>query len=369
MTLGGEVCGARHGRGSIGAQFEVRPNALNFLRLCLALEVIVWHAYSLRGETWLPTRAEHFLADIGVDSFFAISGFLVCRSWVRRPSARSYLTARARRILPGLWACLAVTAFLLAPAASRIAGTTAPTLQAQAKYVLANAGVWMTQPGIGGGPTGVPHPGAWDGSLWSLGYEAACYIVLALLGTTRLLRPAIVAVVAVSVWMVACTASLVGVPLVDASGLVPCTLRITLMFCCGMLLFLHRDKVPSSAALAVLAAVLLGAGAILTPDYRVVAAPAIAYLCIYGALYLGRHARLRLRSDLSYGTYVYAFPIQQAMLACGVTLGWFGFTSVTVIATLPVAALSWHLVERPVLRSRAVPAAALAVGVTQPAAQ
>jgi len=39
-------------------------NALNFVRLCLALEVVVWHAYSLRGSGSLPARAEHLL-DLG----------------------------------------------------------------------------------------------------------------------------------------------------------------------------------------------------------------------------------------------------------------------------------------------------------------
>jgi peptidoglycan/LPS O-acetylase OafA/YrhL len=126
------------------------------------------------------------------------------------------------------------------------------------------------------------------------------------------------------------------------------------MFCCGMLLFLHRERVPSSAGLALSAAALLVVGALWTPDYRVVAAPAIAYLCIYGGLRLGNYPMLRFRRDLSYGTYVYAFPIQQAMLACGLTPGWLGFVSATLIATLPVAALSWHLVERRMLPGRAI---------------
>ena len=366
MTLGGRVGRESHAPGSIGERFESRPNALNFLRLCLALEVVLWHAYALRGDSWLSPRAEHVLADIAVDAFFAISGFLVCRSWQRSSSPGSYLAARARRILPGLWACLIVTAFVIAPAAALVSGSTVPTLRAQAQYVFANAGVWVTQYDIAGGPTGVAHSALWNGSLWSLGFEAACYVGLALLAMCRLLRPGVIWLLVLTMWLVAATATLVGVPLVGTSGLVVLILRTVLMFGLGVLLFLHRERVPASPRLLMAMLGLLMVGALLAPDYRVVAAPAVAYLAIYGGLWLGRFPRLRLRSDLSYGTYVYGFPIQQALLVSGVALGWFGFALLSIAVTVPVAFLSWHLVERRALR-RTAAASPLHADISVPA--
>jgi peptidoglycan/LPS O-acetylase OafA/YrhL len=86
------------------------------------------------------------------------------------------------------------------------------------------------------------------------------------------------------------------------------------------------------------------------PNYRVLAAAPLAYICIYGGLSLGRFARLRWQHDLSYGTYIYAFPVQQLLLVGGMSVGWVGFASVSVVAVLPLSAVSWFLVERPAQR-------------------
>ena len=69
--------------------------------------------------------------------------------------------------------------------------------------------------------------------------------------------------------------------------------RCGIMFAVGALLWLHRDRVPFSAPMAwlSLAAIVVGA---FTPDYRLVAAPAVAYLCLYLGLRLGEVPRLRL---------------------------------------------------------------------------
>jgi peptidoglycan/LPS O-acetylase OafA/YrhL len=121
------------------------------------------------------------------------------------------------------------------------------------------------------------------------------------------------------------------------------------MFCCGALLWVHRDRVPVSRLLAGLCMAMIGVGA-LTPNYRLVAAPAVAYLCVYVAVVLGRHRRLVLQNDISYGVYIYSFPLQQAFLVAGFSGSWPGFVLVSVSATIPIAALSWFLVERPALR-------------------
>jgi peptidoglycan/LPS O-acetylase OafA/YrhL len=53
--------------------------------------------------------------------------------------------------------------------------------------------------------------------------------------------------------------------------------------------------------------------------------------------------------DYSYGIYIYGFPAQQAAIALG--LGLTPFTNIGwgIVIMLPLAALSWHLIEKPAL--------------------
>jgi peptidoglycan/LPS O-acetylase OafA/YrhL len=122
--------------------------------------------------------------------------------------------------------------------------------------------------------------------------------------------------------------------------------RTAIMFAAGALLYQWRDKIPARWSLVAVSLVIVAAASLL-PDYRMVAAIPLAYaIIVSGALI--HHKRLRLRTDLSYGVYIYAFPIQQLLVIAG--LRWLhpvAFFVVATIATLPLAAASWFLVEKP----------------------
>ncbi len=60
---------------------------------------------------------------------------------------------------------------------------------------------------------------------------------------------------------------------------------------------------------------------------------------------LGSLTAPKLPADLSYGLYIYAFPLQQVLAAHGMLSLW-----LSIAVTLPFAAASWFLVEKPALR-------------------
>jgi peptidoglycan/LPS O-acetylase OafA/YrhL len=125
--------------------------------------------------------------------------------------------------------------------------------------------------------------------------------------------------------------------------------RFGLMFAAGAALLVLGDRVPLRGRWVALAALAIVPAAFL-PDYRLVAAPLVAYAAVgFGALLTA--PRWRFTQDLSYGTYVYAFPMQQ-LLAC-LGLAWLPvpvFALLSTAVTLPLAAASWFLVERNALR-------------------
>jgi peptidoglycan/LPS O-acetylase OafA/YrhL len=54
--------------------------------------------------------------------------------------------------------------------------------------------------------------------------------------------------------------------------------------------------------------------------------------------------------DYSYGVYIYAFPVQQAVLYLWPTLPTRAYVLVALALTFACAAASWHLIERRAMR-------------------
>ncbi|MBK9080070.1 MAG: hypothetical protein IPL91_13660 [Hyphomicrobium sp.] len=60
------------------------------------------------------------------------------------------------------------------------------------------------------------------------------------------------------------------------------------------------------------------------------------------------------RIDLSFGVYIYAGPIQQALIDAAPALPPIANTAIAFALVLPLALLSWVLIEHPALSLRAV---------------
>lgn len=333
----------------LGQVFDPRNNALNAFRLALATEVILFHSLPVTGHM-PPAAANQLLFSVGVDGFFAISGFLITRSWLSDPRIRDYLAARALRILPGFYVCLVVTAFVFAPISVAIQGGSVGKLllsSAPIEYVVKNSAVAYLHYDVGGTPRGTPAGPAWNASLWSLIWEALCYLAVAGIGVVGLANRR---------WV---SPTLLALAVFGAMLLPPLTfpgvwtipqlaVRSALMFSAGALLYQWRDVIPARWSLVAVSMVIVLLSGLL-PDYRVVAGLPLAYaVVVSGALI--HNKRLRLRTDLSYGVYIYAFPMQQLLAVCGLaSLNPLVFFVIATIATLPLAALSWFLVEKPAL--------------------
>lgn len=334
----------------LGQVFDPRNNALNAWRLVLASEVILWHSFPLTGHFVSNAPARQLLFSIGVDGFFAVSGFLVTSSWLRHPRVRDYSAARALRIFPGFYTCLAVTAFVIAPLSVAIQGGSATKLLSSKgpfEYVLMNCALLILKPDVGGTPRHIPSPGVWNVSLWTLIWEMFCYIAVAAFGVAGLLHrrwflPTVMVLAAVS------AAVLPPMTFPGAWTIQQAVARFAMMFVAGALLNQFKDVIPARWSLVGLSLAIV-AGASLMPDYRVIGALPLAYAIIASGS-LVHNKRLRLRTDLSYGVYIYAFPMQQLLIVCGVgVLAPLAFFPVATLATLPMAALSWFLVEKPAL--------------------
>jgi peptidoglycan/LPS O-acetylase OafA/YrhL len=339
---------AERTRKKLGQVFDPRANALNAFRLALAAEVILWHSFPVTGHSVSSRPVLQLLFSVGVDGFFALSGFLITSSWLRNPQLRDYLFARALRILPGLYACLIVTAFVFAPLSVAIQGGSATKLllsSAPIQYVVKNSTLLSALAlDIGGTPKGVPDAGVWNASVWTLVWEVLCYLAVATIGLVglanrRWLAPAILALATLGATLLP--------PLTFPGEWTNLQLaaRFAIMFSAGALLYQWRDVIPARWSLVAVSVLIVLASSLL-PDYRVIGGLPLAYAVIVSGSLI-HHKWLRLRTDLSYGTYIYASPIQQLLAVCGLSaLNPLLFFAISTTATVPLAALSWFLIEK-----------------------
>ncbi|MFC6705690.1 acyltransferase family protein [Flexivirga alba] len=333
---------------SIGQGLSDSNNALNFIRLALASAVIVAHTWPVGGFGTAPRFAGMDSGEWAVAGFFSLSGFLIAGSRLRLPFG-GFLLRRALRIFPGFWACLVVVAFGFAPLSVAVGVPGSWSVGDGLRHVAVNLALQVREFNVGSTIRNNPLALAWDGSLWTLFFEFGSYLVVgALLGIALFRRRtatcfAAVIVLTTVAYYVAMSEHITSFYLVNG-------LNLATSFVAGVLLFAVKDRLPISRALFALSVVALAVIGFCGLPRLLVAIP-----FAYGLLYLGATlpTRIGTKNDVSYGVYVYAFPVQQFLAARHLQHdGKLVFMVVAFILTLPLAWLSWLLIERPGMNLR-----------------
>lgn len=347
-------------------------NNFDLLRLIAALFVVFAHSFDLlRIPEPFPHLAGLSWGFLGVVIFFSISGFLVSRSWDRNPHLIPFALKRTLRLLPALVVVLVLSALVLGPLLTSMPLRAYLDDPGTKAYVLNNV-TMQSQYNLSGVFTHNVYPLAVNGSLWTLPLEVKAYALVALIGIIGLLSRWRVLMVGVAILaVVACinplrssvpganhfVASLVNVQaspsLVYEAKLGTYTVYADMFaaFIVGAMLYSLRKWVVLRWELAALSIVALG-GVIAVggsaPEIGTVILTPYLVLCFaYGTASIARLPRRF--GDYSYGTYVYAFPIQQTISSLHhIGSGWLMFLFATP-PTMVAAVLSWHLIERPAL--------------------
>ncbi|MGF9754117.1 acyltransferase [Microvirga sp. 0TCS3.31] len=328
-----------------------RDNNFDVLRLLAAWAVLVSHSFALVGRAEPLHQFGTTLGNVGVLVFFAVSGLLIRRSWEHDPSPRDFWIKRALRLLPALATVAVVTAFVLGPVV---------TSRSPSSY-FSSWETWIYPVRVTLLYTfGAPLPGVFEdnpyqgvnGPLWSLPVEVFAYFCLFLLGIAGLLARR---------WLVT---TLAGLSLVWAAWWVPNTsdsvgaIYVLSAFALGAAAYSWRERIvlawPIAAALVALC-IAAGVG----PDaVRVLVwTPAAVYLSYWFAYAVPPVGRGLVRwGDASYGVYIWAFPVQQALVQWGVDDPWVVMAVATPVVWL-LAIASWRLIERPALRHKPRPTA------------
>ena len=324
-------------------------NNFGLLRLVMAVAVVISHAFSVTDgridqEPWYATTG-FTLGEHAVNGFFAISGFLVTMSFLRR-GWRDYVMARLLRIAPGLIAAVLVVALILGGLMTNLDRTAYFSDPRLWRFITATLTTFKSAAALPGvfenNPLQFPM-----GTVWTLKYETLCYIGVLVAGLAGLLARPRIALAALVALALAVVLREVLTP--HGPKGTEAALRLPLIFLAGGVIYLYRERVTLSLPLLALALIALVPLAF-TPLYKA----ALYLVTAWGVLVLALAPALTRRSlepsaDLSYGVYLYGWPAQQALHALLPSLGAVALLWPSLAVTFAIAALSWFLVEKPAL--------------------
>lgn len=295
------------------------PN-FDLLRVLLALEVVIAHAWALID----PTVDGGII--MAVPAFLAISGFLVLKSYEESGTWSVFIRKRALRILPALAISMALCWVLFDWTA---------VYHAFLNWI---TGGILTQEGVTNAP------------LWSLAWEELAYLALALLwmaGAYK--RPFVIwALLAVSLVIVH-----------QGRHLNPNTQIILFLmpaFFIGNLAYLHREwllKVDPSIPWLLLMAVIFSANipyvAPVVNHNGVTMVSFQAFAVVWVGMAGFQAVSFRF-PDISYGLYIYHWPIIIYLLDNQIVGSGIQMAQWLPVPLLGICLFSWYLVEKPALR-------------------
>lgn len=351
---------------TLAESFDPRSNSIGFLRWLMAFAVIFSHAGPVAGifggvDIGAQWGAETSLGGIAVTGFFVLSGMLITRSMMNSKSPVRFLWHRFVRIFPAWFLVLIVTAFALAPIAwiaenGSISGFSSAPGDSPWTYVFNNFTLVLNQWSIAG--TGADTPAVmrgyntWNGSAWTLMYEFACYLGVLGLGVMGALAGRVVGATLATGVLVLSTLQAVHVPDLGSVFQVlgnPQVLNLAAPFAFGMLLQLFIDKVPFDDRLGV-GMLIIAALCWWRGGWFLLGQYAFAYGLIWFGARVKALANWDRRADLSYGIYIFGWPIMFLAAALNIqSAGWFVYLLVVIIAVHIYAYASWTLVEKPAM--------------------
>lgn len=333
----------------------VTDNNFTLLRLLAAIFVLISHSFGVlqrpldQPGLWYNGKSIIF-SGIGLYIFFTISGYLVTQSLFNSNSLKHYLWKRFLRILPALVVANLLCIILGCFITSLPLGRYLFNLQTWT-YLIRNSTLVVNQfylPGVFNNLS--DH--TVNASLWTILVEVECYVVL-LLGAYQIVTrkwlflSCFVLFETLRIYMtVFNNFHIKGFDLYA-------DFTFGTYFFLGSLFYRFKDDIRFKWFYAnILMAVALAT------VYTFLEAVTISIFFAYCFIIIGTSkAIVNLKGyDLSYGIYLYAFPMQQLLVSFfGYTINvWLHVVLATFLAAI-LAFVSWTFVEKPLLRKKDIP--------------
>jgi peptidoglycan/LPS O-acetylase OafA/YrhL len=334
-----------------------KNNSFDIIRLAASIGVLVWHSYYLLGryieDPFYRLSNTFHTGSFSVYIFFILSGFLIALSWEHHPRVAAFLGKRILRILPTLIVSVLLTLFILGPIY-----TTFTTIE-----YFRNPNTWLylnnislfdrngTLPGVF---VNNPNSGIINGSAWSLPYEFTLYLWIAIIGALSLIsnikrHTILVFLILVSLFYVFIGQKVPATANIEIFHMnVNFFLQHSIYFMLGTIFYLYKDKIRLNWIVALCSIVVLALTFKFHEYYFPFGVIALTYIVVYLAFISFKKPLFTSKiGDLSYGIYIYSYPIQQILIYHLPDISVYKFIGVSFIFSVLAGIASWWLIEKP----------------------
>ncbi len=331
-----------------------RPTGFDYLRLTLALSIIVWHSvticYGPSAEAYFWTGPPRPLVALLLPSFFALSGFLVAGS-LERNNIPKFLTLRITRIFPALAVEVLVSVIIIGPLLTSVAWREYFSSYQFFSYFLNLFGdIHYFLPGLF---IDNPTPKYVNAQLWTVPVELYCYLILtasSIFGLLKIQDGLFVG--ALCIVMILTLGAQFG--LTPLPSLVPDVIFLTTSFLFGVSLYVMRCQIVYSRLLF-LVSLCMYIVLCMNRNLIYLSALPLTYVIIFVGLQNPPKISLLRGADYSYGVYLYGYPLQQSVSYLFPSHRFWYVNALSGVAlALVLAFLSWTFVESKVIRHRRI---------------
>jgi peptidoglycan/LPS O-acetylase OafA/YrhL len=337
-----------------------RDNNFDLIRFIAATLVIFSHTYQVTGnfsrEPLYNALGFIGFGEVGVGVFFTISGYLITKSLYSQPTLGSFVWARVLRIFPALFVSVLFCALVIGPICTTLPIGDYLFNRVTSRFIWRLATLHNFSNVLPGTFGQNPYPYFINNPVWTLAAELLFYAVVLAWGVLLLawkkefgtLFKAVPVLIAVALFFVGITYN---------ADYMHWVFSWVVLFGLGAFCYFFGRYIIISIPLY--CGLLLASAA-----FFYFKLPAFTWVynitLAYGVFVFAYHPRLQIRGfhklgDLSYGLYIYTFPIQQLLAAkmpgTGIAVNFF----MAYIPALGLAALSWYFIEKPALKLKTRP--------------